>query len=59
LTASPEALEAARRVAPGYDVHALHAEWRRFAEAQNQAPRNVDAAFIGFCRKRAEREPIR
>ena len=40
--------EAAREVAPGWDVYHLEQEWRDWIV---EAPRDADAAFIGFCRK--------
>jgi len=40
----------ARRVAPGWDVHMLEHQWRSWAET---APDKADAAFLGFCKKRA------
>jgi hypothetical protein len=42
----------ARTVAPGWDVYYLEREWR---EWMTEAPRDPDAAFIGFCRKWYER----
>ena len=45
---SPDAYEAAREAAPGWDVYHLEQEWRGW---MTEAPRNVDAAFVGFCRK--------
>jgi plasmid replication initiation protein len=51
-TPSPALVEKARRAAPGYDVYALHQEWRAFTARQAEPPRNLDAAFIGFCKKR-------
>jgi len=44
--------EAAREVAPGWDVYALEAEWRDWIV---EPPRNADKAFVGFCRKWVER----
>ena len=41
----------ARRLAPGWDVHVLEQEWRSWAV---EAPKNADAAFLGFCKKRFE-----
>lgn len=38
----------ARRAAPGWDVRHLESEWRDWI---TEAPRDVDAAFLGFCRK--------
>jgi plasmid replication initiation protein len=49
---SPSLIEKARRAAPGYDVYQLYAEWRAFTERQSEPPRSLDAAFIGFCKKR-------
>ncbi|MEO1777201.1 MAG: replication initiator protein A [Pseudomonadota bacterium] len=50
---SPDALEAARALAPGWDVHALEAEWRSFwAETGRQRLTTPDKAFLGWVRKR-------
>lgn len=49
---SLEAFEEARRVAPGWDVYHLEREWRDW---MTEAPRDPDAAFVGFCRKLYER----
>jgi hypothetical protein len=45
----------ARIVAPGWDVYYLEREWREWI---TEAPRDADAAFIGFCRKWAERRGL-
>ena len=47
-----ETYEEAKRAAPGWDVYRLESEWRAWA---TESPRNPDAAFIGFCRKTAEK----
>ena len=39
----------ARTVAPGWDVRVLEQEWRAWA---GKVPKNADAAFVGFCKKR-------
>jgi len=50
---APETLEAARRLAPGADVHALEAEWRAFWTASGRPRlRAPDRAFLGWLRKR-------
>lgn len=50
---SPEALDAARGLAPGADVHALEAEWRRFWAASDRPRlRSPDRAFLGWVRGR-------
>ncbi len=50
LLLSPETLEEARRLAPGWDVYALEAEWQSFA--RRTPPRNPDRAFLGWVKKR-------
>lgn len=40
--------QTAREAAPGWDIYVLEREWREWT---TEAPRNADAAFIGFCRK--------
>lgn len=51
---SPDALEAARALAPGMDVHALAADWQRFWARSGRARlSSVDAAFLGWVGKRA------
>ncbi|SMX33412.1 Replication initiator protein A [Maliponia aquimaris] len=55
-TPSPALIDKARRAAPGFDVYMLYEEWRGFASAQKEPPRNFDAAFLGFCKKRAKQE---
>ena len=47
-----ESYNDARIVAPGWDVYYLEQEWRAWI---TEAPRDADAAFIGFCRKWYER----
>ena len=51
---SPLLIDKARRAAPGFDVYALYQEWREFTAKQKEPPRSFDAAFLGFCRKRAK-----
>lgn len=55
LPLSPETLERARARAPGWDVHALAAEWRAVWEASGRAPlRSPDRAFLGWLKKRLD-----
>src|SRR6056297_1386352 len=50
---SEAALEEARRLSPGADVHALQAEWRDWWASTGRARlRSADAAFLGWLRKR-------
>ncbi|MAU12876.1 MAG: plasmid replication initiator [Anaerolineaceae bacterium] len=54
----PTTYEKARRVAPGYDVYYLENEWRGFwLDSGKPVLANPDAAFIGFCQRRYERNP--
>ena len=46
---SPNALEAARRLAPGADIYALEAEWRATVPRPS---RDANAAFLGWLRAR-------
>ena len=46
----------ARIVAPGYDVYYLEEQWRSFwLDTGKPELKNPDAAFIGFCKRRAAR----
>ena len=49
---SPALLAKARKVAPGLDIYALYTDWQDFASRQPDPPKNLDAAFLGFCKKR-------
>lgn len=53
---SPALLDKARKAAPGWDVYALYSEWCAFARGQKEPPRSLDAAFLGFCKKRIKQE---
>ena len=45
--------DAARALAPGWDVHALEAEWRGIWQRSGRPGlRSADAAFLGWLRKR-------
>lgn len=47
-----EAYEDAKIVAPGWDVYYLEQEWREWI---TEPPRDLNTAFVGFCRKWFER----
>jgi len=52
---SAEALETARGLAPGWDVHALVAQWQGiWADTGRTLLRAPDLAFLGWLRKRME-----
>lgn len=56
----PETYSACRSIAPGYDVHALEAEWRSWWSASGKPKLdNPASAFLGFCRSRQNRNPLR
>jgi plasmid replication initiation protein len=51
---NPDTLEAARGLAPGWDVHALEAEWKAWwASTGRIALRSPDKAFLGWLKKRS------
>ena len=53
---SESAHERARAAAPGFDTHWLEAEWLRFWAATGRPVlHDPDAAFLAFCRSRADR----
>ena len=44
----------ARKVAPGFDIYALEREWREWMASTNQPkPKDPDAAFLAFCRRKS------
>ena len=47
--------EAARAAAPGWDIYALEADWRRFWESSGR-PRlhQPGRAFVAYCARRAQ-----
>jgi len=50
--------EKARQVAPRWDVYALENEWKEWIAKKGELPKNPDAAFIGFCKQKAQREKL-
>ena len=52
----PETYHDARSVAPGWDIYVLEQEWRSWMQEYDiEPPRNPAKAFVGFCRKWAEK----
>ncbi len=50
-----QTIEAARSLAPGWDIYALQAEWRDMWQRSGRpALRSADAAFLGWLKKRAD-----
>jgi plasmid replication initiation protein len=57
---SEQAYEDARVAAPGYDVYGLEGEWRDWWVSSGKPTLgNHNAAFVGFCRARHKRAPIK
>lgn len=55
-----EAIEQGREEAPGYDIYRLEEEWREWWVTSGKPPlANHAAAFVGFCRARHKRAPMR
>ena len=49
----PEVIEQAKEAAPGLDVYAAEAEFNDWRQTKEQ-PRNLTAAVIGFCKRKAK-----
>lgn len=59
LVLQEKTLEAAKKIAPGYDIYALKQEWLSHWVASGKPElKSVDAAFVGFCKFRATNKPI-
>ena len=58
LRLSTETFEKARRVSGGYDVYALYEMWKEYNAKRQEQVKFPDAAFIGFCKKHTEKNPI-
>lgn len=56
----PETMHDAKTVAPGYDIYALYDEWVLWWQDMGKPElKSPGGAFIGFCKKRHERKPLR
>jgi hypothetical protein len=51
----PETFEKAKRTAPGWDIYHLECQWREWITGKEK-PKNPEAAFVAFCRKKYQRE---
>jgi hypothetical protein len=48
-----ETYERAKKLAPGWDIYGLVEEWKEWGQQHDGwPPKNPDAAFLGFCKKR-------
>jgi plasmid replication initiation protein len=55
-----ETYEDGRAAAPGYDIYLLESEWREWWATSGKPKLDKPAAaFVGFCRSRHKRAPIR
>jgi hypothetical protein len=53
LRLHPDTYGKAKKAAPGWDVYSLEAEWKAWGPTKDTwPPKDPDAAFIGFCKKR-------
>ncbi len=56
----PEGMHDAKLVAPGYDIHALYQEWGDWwMDSGCPELNNINAAFVGFCKRKAQQAPLR
>lgn len=53
-----DTLEKAKRLCPGYDIYYIEQEWQRWAAGKDERPDNADAAFLAFCKRYVERNPL-
>lgn len=49
-----ETYDRARTLAPGWDVHALEADWRVWIDKKSIRPWHADAHFLSFCKRRGK-----
>lgn len=51
-TLSTRAFEKGRELAPGWDIYGIEQEWREWLAKKGIAPRNPEAHFLAFCKRR-------
>lgn len=49
---SERALEEGRQLAPGWDIYGLEQAWRDWINKKQITPRNPEAHFLAFCKRR-------
>ena len=52
LRLDPDIHSEARRLAPGWDPHALEADWRSWVIEKGISVKNADKHFLAFCKKK-------
>ena len=56
----PDIMNDVRIVAPGYDPYFLEAQWQEmWIDTGCPKLHDPNAAFLAFCRRRAEKKPLR
>ncbi len=56
----PDVFNKARKAAPGYDVQGLYRDWVGYwRDKGSPAIQSPEKAFLGFCRERHKRAPLR
>ena len=58
LRLKPETFDAARRLAQGWDIHGVEAEWRDWVTKKSITPHKADAHFLSFCKKRGKHSSL-
>jgi hypothetical protein len=46
--------EIGRRLAPGWDIHAIESDWRAWIAKKQITPHRADAHFLAFCKRRGK-----
>ena len=54
----PRTYKEAERLAPGYDVSLLEAQWRHASTKNGLLPRDPDLMFLSWCRAVSEKTPV-
>lgn len=54
LSLSEDAYTRGRELAPGWDIHAIEADWRGWVERKGIVPRKAEAHFLAFCKRRGK-----
>lgn len=54
LQLKTETYEKARELAPGWDIHAIEAEWRNWIAKKDIKPHKPDPHFLAFCKRRGK-----
>jgi len=47
-----------RAMYPGYNIEKIRDVWKNWLVQKDEAPRDIDAAFLGFAKMYVERNPL-